>query len=301
MLIESLSKLEGRKNFLNQTIEVRPSRILMTTPDYFEVIYAINPYMKDENGNLKQVDKKLAMKQWQDLKQKYESLGLEVEVLKGLTGFPDMVFCANQSLPFWDFLTNKPAVIMSHMRSEFRQGEVEAYSKWFREQGYEVKELSQKNLSLEGNGDALVHPGKKLIWGGNGPRTDKEVYEEISNITGYDVIPLPLMNPDFYHLDTCFSILNEKTVVIQPEAFDELSRKMISSIFTSVIETNIADCSQYFTGNCHSPNGKDVITHKGCERFENDLKKNGFKVHGVDTSEFMKSGGSVFCMKMVCY
>ena len=73
------------------------------------------------------------------------------------------------------------------------------------------------------------------------------------------------------------------------------------AIFENVIETSIADCSSYFTGNCHSPNGKDVITHKGCSKFESDLTKFGFKVHPVDTSEFMKSGGSVFCMKMMCY
>ena len=300
MLIESLAMLESRKKIFNQKIDVSPSRVLMTSPEYFEVIYAINPYMKDESGNLKQVDRGLAMKQWQILKDKYISLGMKVDVLPGVAGFPDMVFCANQSLPFWDVEKNKPAVIMSHMRSEFRQGEVETYSKWYRQNGYIVHELPQRALSLEGNGDALVHPGRKLIWGGWGPRTDRDVYKEITNISGYDVIPLPLMNPSFYHLDTCFSILDENTVVIQPEAFDELSSKMIFEVFENVIETSIADCSTFFTGNCHSPNGKDVITHKGCDRFDAELIKKGYDVHPVDTSEFIKSGGSVFCMKMMC-
>jgi N-dimethylarginine dimethylaminohydrolase len=301
MLIESLVMLESRKKVFNQKVGMRPSRILMTSPEYFEVIYAINPHMKDESGNLKQVDRELAIKQWHALKDKYISLGLKVDVLPGKFGFPDMVFCANQSLPFWDTDKNKPAVIISNMRSEYRQGEVEAYSRWYKQNGYIVHELPDKTLGLEGNGDALVHPGKKLIWGGCGPRTDREIYKEVTNISGHDVIPLPLMNPDFYHLDTCFSILDEKSVVIQPEAFDDLSRKMIATVFENVIETTISDCSTYFTGNCHSPNGKDVITNKGCTKFEADLVKHGYKVHPVDTSEFIKSGGSVFCMKMMCY
>lgn len=301
MLIESLAMLESRKKIFNQRVEAKPSRVLMTSPDYFEVLYAINPYMKDESGKLQQVDRSLAMKQWQALKDKYVSLGIKVEVLPGLSGFPDMVFCANQSLPFWDTEHNKPAVIMSHMHSEFRQGEVDSYSKWYRQNGYIVHELSQKTLSLEGNGDALIHLGRKLIWGGCGFRTDRDVYREISNLTGHDVIPLPLLNPSFYHLDTCFSILDEKTAVIQPEAFDELSRKMIAMVFETVIETSAADCSVYFTGNCHSPNGKDVIINKGCSAFESELTKKGYRVHPIDTSEFIKSGGSVFCMKMMCY
>lgn len=301
MLIESLAMLESRKKNFEQKVEKRPSKVLMTSPEYFEVIYAINPYMKDESGNLQQVNRPLAMKQWQALKDKYESLGIKVEVVPGLKGFPDMVFCANQSLPFWDTDKNQPAVIMSRMRSEFRQGEVATYSDWYRRNGYVVHELPQKSLGLEGNGDALVHPGKKLIWGGCGPRTDRDVYKEITNITGYDVIPLPLMNSSFYHLDTCFSILDENTAVIQPEAFDELSRKMFRAVFKNIIETTISDCSSFFTGNCHSPNGKDVITNMGCLNFESDLAKHGFRVHPIDTSEFLKSGGSVFCMKIMCY
>ena len=36
-------------------------------------------------------------------------------------------------------------------------------------------------------------------------------------------------------------------------------------------------------------------------KVEEKLKGEGFKVYEVDTSEFMKSGGSVFCMKMMHY
>ena len=301
MLIESMVQLKERRSFINERVQAIPRRVLMTKPENFDVVYAINPYMKDAAGNLKKVDRKQAMIQWQKLKDKYESLGLKAEVVNDELGHPDMVFCANQSLPFWNYTHNKPAVLMSQMRSEFRQGEVKIYSEWFKKMGYEVYELSQKNLSLEGNGDALVHPHRRLIWGGAGPRTDRDVYLEVTTITGHDVILLPLQNPDFYHLDTCFSILDEKTVVIQPEAFTKESREMIASVFERVIETSISDCSGYFTGNCHSPNGKDVITHQGCKGFESELKNLGYKVHPVDTTEFMKSGGSVFCMKMMYF
>ncbi len=38
----------------------KPSRVLMTSPDHFDVVYAINPYMKDKSGKLQKVDRMLA-------------------------------------------------------------------------------------------------------------------------------------------------------------------------------------------------------------------------------------------------
>jgi N-dimethylarginine dimethylaminohydrolase len=269
----------------------------MANPEHFDVLYAINPYMKDESGELRKVNRALALQQWQALRAKYQELGFEVVTLPALAGYPDFVFSANQSFPYLS--RSRPAVILSRMRSEFRQGEVEVFEDWYRSQGYEIQKL-QGDFSFEGNGDALLHPGKPWIWGGHGPRTDQAVYREVSRLTGLEVLLLPLVRPEFYHLDTCFSILNSETVVIQPEAFPAEAVSLIRSRFARVIETSLEECAKFFTGNCHSPNGMDVILQRGCERFEARLHEAGFRVHPIDTSEFMKSGGSVFCMKMMC-
>ena len=45
-----------------------PHKVLMVDPQYFDVAYAINVHMQDENGNLNKIDKALAKKQWQQLK-----------------------------------------------------------------------------------------------------------------------------------------------------------------------------------------------------------------------------------------
>ncbi|HXH74160.1 MAG TPA: arginine deiminase-related protein [Bacteriovoracaceae bacterium] len=278
-----------------------PKRVLMARPTHFDVLYDINPYMKNEAGELQKVDKPRAMKQWQELHDKYLSLGFEVEVIEGTDKLPDIVFTANQSLPFWDVRNNCKAVLMSQMRSEFRKEEVEIFSRWYEERGYKVYRLSDASRGLEGNGDALIHPGKRIIWGGTGPRTDREVYGEVGEITQLEVMLLPLINPMFYHLDTCFSILNGETVVIQPDAFSKESRDLIKKHFKNVIETTKTECMAFFTANCHSPNGKDVIYQSGATSFESSLRSLGFNLHPVETSEFMKSGGSVFCMKMMVF
>ena len=50
-----------------------------------------------------------------------------------------------------------------------------------------------------------------------------------------------------------------------------------------------------------TPNGKDIIIQQGARKTVESLKANGFKIHEVDTSEYIKSGGSVFCMKQLLF
>ena len=63
----------------------------MCPPTYFDVTYAINPWM-DPSG---QVDRARAMRQWSGLVDAYRSTGHRVDLLKPLAGLPDMVYAAN--------------------------------------------------------------------------------------------------------------------------------------------------------------------------------------------------------------
>jgi len=42
-----------------------------------------------------------------------------------------------------------------------------------------------------------------------------------------------------------------------------------------------------------------VLLQRGCERTSAALRAAGFTVRELETSEFLKSGGSVFCMKLL--
>lgn len=271
----------------------------MCDPKHFRVEYVINPYMQTASGELQKVDVALAQKQWLSLKAVYDELGYKVAVLPGDPKLPDMVFTANQSFPFAT-PAGERHVILSRMHSEFRRAEVPYFRKWYEEAGYKVHEL--KNPSpFEGNGDALLHLPYGFVWGGYGHRTARETYKEISERFGLTVLLLKLTRPEYYHLDTCFSILDEKTVAVQESAFEPEGMRMIYSVFDKVIETDPEENLQHFCCNSHSPNGKDVILHHGAKKFRRDLEKAGFHPREIDTSEFMKSGGSVFCMKMMVF
>ncbi|HBV99796.1 MAG TPA: hypothetical protein DEF03_01230 [Bacteroidetes bacterium] len=86
--------------------------------------------------------------------------------------------------------------------------------------------------------------------------------------------------------------------MIYPEAFTEDGRELIHSVFEQVLEIGHEDAMDRFALNAFCPNGRDVLIQKGSVDTISALHNAGFVTHEFDTSEFIKSGGSVFCMKL---
>jgi len=299
MILESASQYQ---TFLKDTSGSLPKiprmgAVLMAEPTFFEVVYAINPFMKDASGKLHQVDKPRAQAEWNQLVRTFLDLKLRVFTLPAVEGLPDLVFTANQSFPFWNPSTQRYEIILSKMRSPQRQNEVAHLERFWSQQGLTLHKL-QHSGAFEANGDAIFSPEHGLVFGGFGSRTDKEVYDELSLRFGLNVVRLKLCSKDFYHLDTCFSILSKDVVAIQPEAFSPVGQQLIRSIFSKVIEIPYEENLKYFCGNSFCPDGKNVVLQKGSPTFSQELSKLGFSLWEVETGEFMKSGGSVFCLKL---
>ena len=272
-----------------------PSKALMVHPEFFNVEYAINPHMLDENGELNKVDTQLALKQWEQLKSKFMELGTSVEVIPGKQNLPDMVFCANQTFPF--LKGGKLHLVLSSMHSEKRQPEVEVFKKWAENNNVITHEL--QNSPFEGMGDVLWNYESGEIFAGYGFRTSPEVYAELEKIVGQKITTLELVDDRFYHLDTCLAILNENTAAFVKEAFSQEGLATLKNKFSHLIEVPTDEACHQLACNMCTPNGKDVVIQSGAVKTNVALEKVGFKVHQLETCEFIKSGGSVFCMKML--
>jgi len=137
-VIDQPKDLEAFLKQIKQNPSSPPTRkrVLVVHPRFFKVSYAINPYMKDAQGALKQIDSSKALDQWKDLIKDFETSGLEVEVLDGQAQYPDMVFAANQSFPFWNSHNQSCEVILSNMSNQERRGEVSYFEEWFRSQNF---------------------------------------------------------------------------------------------------------------------------------------------------------------------
>jgi N-dimethylarginine dimethylaminohydrolase len=275
-----------------------PKRALMVDPHYFNVEYVINPHME---GHIGGVDTAAAVNQWSAMRDTLARIGVEVHVIDGQPGLPDMVFCANQSLPCLRG-DGSTEVIMSIMHAEQRKAEVPFVENFYRSMDYTIHHLnSEKITDFEGMGDALWHTGRRLIWGGYGYRSSLHAYEAVSNLLNVPVIALELVDPSFYHLDTCLCILSENSALYYPAAFTPEGVQILKAFFKNLIEVDADEAAHGFACNALCPDGKNVLIHKGLRKTNGTLEALGFQVHELDTTEFLKSGGSVFCMKMMLW
>lgn len=293
MVYESVADLDFR---IGELPRIKPpQRVLFTTPDYFDVQYVINPHMAGNEGS---IDREAAYRQWDHIQKVYRSLELAVDVLEGRPGLPDMVFCANQTLP-----CRRPdgtlAIVPSRMHAAQRAREVGHYQRFFESRGYRTVPLPEHVPDFEGMGDALWHTGRYLLWGGFGFRSSLDAYLHLADVLDLGIIALRLEDPDFYHLDTCLSVVNETTAIVFPGAFSDSGLELIHALFPTVIEAPETEARSLFACNAHSPDGQNVVIQTGCDRTVRLLEEAGLTPVEVDTGEFLKAGGSVFCMKQM--
>ncbi len=267
-------------------------RVLMVHPAHFQVRHVINPHME---GMIGAVDPARAVEEWEAIRRTYESLGFPVTVIDGTQEFPDVVFAANQLLPYVDG-KGRPSLVLSHMAKVERQGEVAYLAESFRPLGYAMHPLRTQS-PLEGTGDAVWHPGRNLIWGGYGFRTEQASWEEVAELTGAQVIPLALVDEHMYHLDVALMPIDERTAFSYRGAFDEESWARLTAGFPRLIEVPESEAVEGFALNGHSPDGQTLLLPAGNPETRHLAESLGLEVRELPTREFQKSGGSIFCLK----
>ena len=257
--------------------------ILMCRPDFFGVEYEINPWMHVSVP----VDRDLAAAQWDSLVSTYGRLGADVTLAEPRPGLPDMVFSANAAA-IWS-----GAAVLSNFRHGERRGEEPFWRRELEERGLTVKELDPA-LRFEGAGDALF-VGDRLFCG-YGFRTDLDAHPAVGRALGVDVVSLELVDPRFYHLDTCFCPLNDRTVLYAPDAMTPASARLVRQLVPHVIQVPV-DVAAGFACNAMPVYGC-VVSSLAAARLEEPLADAGFQTLELPMSEFMKSGGGVRCLSL---
>lgn len=268
-------------------------KVLLCPPNFFDVVDQKNPYMTGKSA----VDRAKARSQWDALCSVLQQSGCEIETIEPVQGLEDMVFAANQL-----FVGAKGGygrfVVPSRMVHESRQREVPFFTDWFRERDYQVIELAFGDDYLEGHGDLLWHPDGSRIYAGYGFRSTRGGVEKFAAAMakmGIPVVPLALVDPYCYHLDTCLTPLNNDAALIYPGAYSADALSALHKFWTR-IHLITADEAHRFMANGIVVNG-NYITPYVSPQLEDILHREGLTPIIVDTSEFEKAGGSCFCMK----
>ena len=260
---------------------------LMCSPDYFGVHYSINPWMTDKIGK---VDTRRAIRQWEDFFSTLKRFA-EIKLIQPQMHVPDLVFTANAGL----ILKNK--FIPSRFRHNERRDEEPFIRDWFQSHGYQVVEWPD-SVYFEGAGDALLQPERNLMWVAYGFRTDPEAHDILASEFQMPVVSLQLVDPRFYHLDTCFCPLRDGKVMYYPKAFATNSLKLIEE--NTVPENRILvsdDDALHFACNAVLA-GKNIIMSSAGEDLKNQLENAGYAVFITPVTEFLKAGGANKCLTL---
>jgi N-dimethylarginine dimethylaminohydrolase len=262
---------------------MRQARILMCPPDFYGIEYEINPWMKKERGS----SPERARGQWQQLHDTLVGLGVRVELLTPQPGLPDLVFTANAGLMF------KERFFSSRFRHEVRARETPVFDAWFAAHGYTVERLPE-GVFFEGAGDALFCG--PTLFAGYRIRSDVHGHQYLGRVLRKQVLPVELVNPSFYHLDTCFCPLAPGEALYYPDAFDPYGRKVLQRHVPRLLAATEADAHRF---GCNAVVvGKNVVVNAGCESLMAGLREWGYDPIAVELDEFIKSGGSAKCLTL---
>lgn len=260
-------------------------KILLCPPTYYEIAYSINPWM---NRNVK-VQKSKVKTTYKNLKALYKKLGAEVYEVEPAAGLPDMVYAAN-----FGFIKDD-IFVPSTFKHKERRGEAKIAKKYFKDLGFKIHELPAE-VHFEGQADLVLNTSAYFL--GWGPRTNIRAKDYFQKLLDKPIIDLELNNPYFFHLDNSFAMLDDETVVYNPQAFTKEAIEKIKKHFKTVIEVSPED-NQLLACNMVvlSPN---IVINKGIsKKLKKQLEDLGFKIHEVDMSEYLKGGGSVKCATFV--
>ena len=276
-------------------------RVLMADPRDYEVRYAINPHMLDGSGELRTVDRDRAREQWHTLKTTFEEQSIEVSVLPPLDGHPDLCFCANPALwiPAEAAPDGLPHLVRSRMAHAERRDEVAHLVEHMSVRGAEIEGIEGPADRFEGSGDGIFHPGRRLLWGGVGSRTELAAWAELGERFELPIATVQLVDERFYHLDTCLAPLDEDRCLWYPPAFNEAGALLIRTLFPRAIEVTEREAVERLACNAWCPDGQRVFLPGGCEEAASALGQGGFQVFEIECDEFVKAGGAVFCLKLV--
>ena len=271
-------------------------RLLMCPPRHFAVTYSINPWMDPRawagDGQLHAE----AERQWAALREALINAGAAVETMEPAADRPDLVFTANAAV-----VLDRKAVL-SRFRHPERRDEEPIFAAAFaalaqRDLLDEVSALPD-GMILEGAGDCVWDPRRRLFWLGCGFRSDVAAAPILERQLGHRCLPLPLADACFYHLDTALCALPCGTVIYYPAAFTPHARDTIEAHVAQEhrIALDRADAER-FAANAVCI-GNTIILSSCSRSLRTKLGERGYAIVETPLHAFLRSGGSACCLTL---
>ena len=273
------------------------ARILMCAPEHFEVSYTINPWMDPSEWSREANGLGLAARRELNRhKQKLAQLDATVELVPPVKGLPDLVFTANAAV-----VMDGVALVASFRYPE-RQPEAAHYEHSFRElwaRGViDAVRPMPEGVLLEGAGDCVWDPARQMFWSGYGPRSDKDAARVVAETYGVEALPIELVNPSFYHMDTALAPLPHGEVMYVPSAFaEEGLRQLYERVAPEQRIALSGKDAAVFAANAVKL-GDNIVMSSCSSALRRRLEEAGYRVHPTSLGTYHRSGGSAFCLTL---
>jgi N-dimethylarginine dimethylaminohydrolase len=257
----------------------RPT-FLMCPPQWYGVDYAINPWMA---SNLHRSSRDLAFAQWKGLYNALRSVA-DVRLLHPEQGCPDMVFLGHGAL------VHHGIVALASFSHTQRRTETEHLRAWMEQHGFLLWN-TPRETAFEGEGDITFSADGRELWAAHGVRTCRSSHRHIADAWHVPVHSLHLVDPRFYHLDTCFAPLSGGELLYYPQAFDAAALTAIEAAFPAddrlaVSETDATRLACSMLGV-----GRRLFAGEISDKLTARLEARGYTVEQLPLGEFLKSGG----------
>ncbi|SEF67135.1 ornithine--oxo-acid transaminase [Bryocella elongata] len=272
--------------FASTPLYTRPT-FLMCPPEWYGVDYVINPWMA---GNLHRSSRDLAFAQWKGIHNVLRGVA-DVRLLHPEPGCPDMVFLGHGAL------VNHGVAALSSFHHAERRAESTYLRRWLASQGFLLWE-TPRNTAFEGEGDVTFDDSGHTLWAGHGVRTARAAHSHIANAWHIAVRSLHLVDPRFFHLDTCFAPLFGGFVMYYPGAFDKASLALIESVYPAEKRILVSEADAMRMACCALNIGRAVFTGELSQDLAMRLFDAGFDVVQLELSEFIKGGGGAKSMAL---
>jgi N-dimethylarginine dimethylaminohydrolase len=120
----------------------------------------------------------------------------------------------------------------------------------------------------------------------------------LASTFGVPTAALELVDPRFYHLDTCFCVLPRGDIVWYKPALSPASQALVEELAgrDKLIEASEQDAHRLAVNSVSV--GNDVVLCHASDALQAKLRERGYKPHVVGLDSFNRSGGAAYCLTL---
>ncbi|MEJ7599580.1 MAG: arginine deiminase-related protein [Kofleriaceae bacterium] len=249
----------------------------------YQIAWEINPHMI-----VGSVHPERAVAQHAALVRAVRSLGIDLQMLPFVHAAFDSVFCKDNGIFIRDRGTTR--ALLARPRFSERQQEQAVRAADLVRAGIE---LHPDPADLEG-GDVIVIPGRCALLG-HGFRSYRAAAPALERFLGLPVLPVELVDPALYHLDTAIAALADGTLLVCDEALAPGARRELNALGLGEVFSVSRDEAVRFALNLVEI-GDAIVTGTESAEVRAILATRGKRVVYTPLDEFHRAGGSVACL-----